>query len=116
MRYLIFTSFIFHLIGCSINTDTYDISDSSKKQTIILKKKSGEGNVHAINITGEGDINGEATIALILNGEPYKTEKLSGRINFQWGGDWYADTAEIIYEPQKVTKGKISLNYKFETL
>jgi hypothetical protein len=43
--------------------------------------------VYGINIRGSGNIDGEATISLILNEEPYKTEKLKGLVSFNWGGD-----------------------------
>ena len=48
-----------------------------------------------------------------LKGKEYKTANLSGMVNFDWGGDWYSDSAEIIYHPINVKGGKISINYCF---
>jgi len=50
---------------------------------------------------------------LLLHGEPYKVAKLSGKVDFEWGGDWYAETAEIRYEPEDVRSGKVVLYYRF---
>ena len=53
---------------------------------------------------------------MLLGGEPYKVKKLSGKVNFEWGGDWYSETAEIRYEPVKVRSGRLILHYRFHRL
>jgi len=104
------------LSGCGMNTQTYEISDVTKARVILLGKKKGQGYIHGISIIGEGNIEGKAVISLILHDGPYKTENLSGRINFSWGGDWYSDTVEIRYNPIAVTNGRLRLKYKFKDL
>ena len=66
-----------------------------------------------INVTG--NIDGSAEIYLMLNGKPYKTEKISGNVNFKWDGDWYSNNALIIYKATDVNKGKLSIGYAFST-
>jgi hypothetical protein len=86
------------------------------KQTIVLSNNSGKGNVYSIAIRTHGYINGRAQISLILNTSKYKTEQIGGNVNFNWGGDWYSDTAEILYEPHNVKSGELIIEYKFYTL
>ncbi len=104
------------LAGCGINTQTYKLSDVTKARTILLGKKKGQGNIYGISIIGEGNIEGKAGISLILHDGLYKTENLSGRVNFKWECDWYSDTVEIRYNPISVTNGKLRLKYKFKDL
>ena len=35
---------------------------------------------------------------------------------FEWGGDWYAETATVRYEPAGVRSGKVVLHYRFHKL
>ncbi len=101
------------LAGCSTDTREYQVADVTKPAVIILKKRPEQGSIYALSITGEGTIEGNATITLVLNGAPYKTEKLSGTVDFRWGGDWYGDSAEIRYSPGQVSGGRLILNYTF---
>jgi hypothetical protein len=98
--------------GCGGNR-TYDLSDATQAETIILEKESKQGYIHSWSVAGDGNIDGEAEIVLMLNGNPYHTEKLSGAVDFEWSGDWYSDEAEIIYTPTSITGGSLSLSYKF---
>ncbi len=63
------------------------VADVRKEETIVVKRVSSSGHVYNIKIRGSGNIDGEATFLLILNGQPYKTEKLKGAVSFTWGGD-----------------------------
>lgn len=98
--------------GCGDNK-TYEVSDVTQPETIVLEKESKQGKIHSWSVVGDGKIDGDAEIVLMLNGEPYQTEKLSGAVDFQWSGDWYSDEAAIMYTPTSVTDGSLSLNYKF---
>jgi len=102
--------------GCGSGTRTVDVKDVTKSETITLKKDQGQGAIYSITVKGEGKIDGNAEIALILNGGPYKTERLSGPVDFRWGGDWYSDRAEIIYTPISTTGGSLWLSYKFNDI
>jgi len=89
------------------------LADVIKSETIVLKKSAGQGAIHSLSVIGSGELHGDAEIILILNGGPYKTEKLSGKVDFRWGGDWYSDEAEIRYTPTSVTGGSLKLKYDF---
>lgn len=104
--------FVTLVAGCGGNR-TYELGDATQPEIIVLEKESQQGEIHSWSVAGDGQIDGEAEIVLMLNGEPYQTEKLSGAVDFQWSGDWYADEAEIRYTPTSVTDGNLSLNYKF---
>jgi hypothetical protein len=95
---------------------THNLADVTKPETIILKKKAEQGAIYSNSIIISGEINGNAEISLILNGAPYKTEKLSGKVEIHWGGDWYADEVEIRYTPTLVTGGSLKLRYDFNDL
>ena len=102
--------------GCDSGVRTYDISDITKSETITLVKNQGQGAIYSLSIKGEGRIQGNAEIILILNGAPYKTKRLSGPVDFQWEGDWYSDQAEIRYIPISPINGSLRIKYKFNDL
>jgi len=101
--------------GCTNYDGSVQVADIRKEETIILKNTRKPGYVYSIHISGSGNVDGDASVSLILNGEPYKTEKLKGTANFQWSGDWYSDTAEIRYQPGNVNSGNLVINYSFFT-
>ena len=114
MKSIIKALLIILLTSCAQYDQDLNISNVTESQTLILKNKN-EGNVHSINIRGTGYINGNAQIILILNEKPYKTENISGNVNFKWDGDWYSNNATIIYTATNVTEGNLSIEYNFET-
>ncbi len=52
----------------------------------------------------------------MLNEKPYNTENITGNVSFNWGGDWYSDSATIIYKATNVTEGNLIIEYNFETM
>lgn len=101
--------------SCTQYSREAQIADVRKEEVIVLRSDPDRGPVHGISIRGRGSLEGEAQISLMLNGAPYKTEKLIGKVNFSWGGDWYSDTAEIRYEPIRVKSGQLVIEYEFST-
>lgn len=101
--------------GCGGFDQELAVGDATSPNRFVLTKPAGRGPVHSLTVSGTGRIEGEATISLLLNGQPYKTEKLSGPVSFRWEGDWYADTAEVRYEPRSVQSGRLVLRYKFHS-
>ncbi len=91
-------------------------SDIRKEETIVLTDTQRGDPVYAMDIHIQGHIRGEAAISLMLNGKPYRTEKLSGLVSVNWGGDWYSDTADIQYRPTTVSSGELLIQYKFHRL
>jgi hypothetical protein len=92
---------------------TLRIDDASKPVEVTLHPRHQMGNVLALHVEGRGRIKGEAEISLILNGQPYKTEKLSGSVRFSWQGDWHAPVAVVRYTPLTATSGALRLQYRF---
>ena len=112
-RYLFLFTIAFFIYSCFDGSQYYEIKDATNPEVVILKKEIKQGNIHAITISGTGQISGEAKIILILNGAPYKSEDISGKVSFNWGGDWYSDTAEIRYDPASVIDGQLSIKFRF---
>jgi hypothetical protein len=92
------------------------IADVARPTELTLRAKDHPDRVYALDVRGSGSINGEAEIALILNGQPYKTVRLNGPVHFAWGGDWYAPEAVVRYTPLSATSGSIKLRYRFRSL
>ncbi len=101
--------------ACANYDDSVQVADVHKEQTIILKNTHKPGYVYSIHISGSGNLDGEASISLILNGEPYKTQALKDVVDFEWSGDWYADQAEIRYKPVNINSGTLVIRYRFLT-
>lgn len=93
-----------------------EIKNIRTKETVILNKKSSKGNIHGIRIKITGQIEGESKISLILKNKEYKTNKLKDNFSFNWGGDWYSDSAQIIYEPVNAKNGKVLIEYEFKDI
>ena len=102
--------------ACTSNDHSVRVTDVRKHEVITLQDLQNQHHVYGIEIRGTGKIDGDATVTLMLNGKPYKFEKLNGPVSFKWGGDWYSNTAEIRYVPNKVNSGEIVVEYKFLTL
>lgn len=100
------------LSGCAA-PQVRNIADARTAETLLFDKAPGQGGVHALTIAGSGAIQGDAEIALRLNGTVHRTERLSGAIDFRWEGDWYADRAELRYTPGKVAGGALRLEARF---
>jgi hypothetical protein len=92
------------------------VKDVTKSETIILKKASGQGSITGLSITGRGSIAGKAEVQLILNGAVYKKEEVHDDVSFVWGGDWYADQAEVRYSAGPASGGSLTLRYEFHDL
>ena len=115
MKTIILTLFVIFLASCSKYDQNVIIDNVSESQAIKLTNNK-KGNVHSINIRFSGHIQGNAQVQLMLNGNPYKTENIKGKVHLKWGGDWYSDNAIIKYTATNVTNGKILIEYKFETI
>lgn len=103
---------VWELSGLSAPSER--VHDVCQAETLVLGQETGDLHTYGISIHGSGYIDGDATISLLLNGQPYKVEKLSGRFNFEWRAEWYAETASVRYEPAGVRSGKVVLYYEFQ--
>lgn len=105
MKYWVILISVVLLSGCGSRAQSVDIADVTKAETLTISKKPGQEGIYSISIRGRGKIDGEAEISLLLNGAPYRTERIAGDVAFEWGGDYYADDAEIVYTPINVRSG-----------
>lgn len=104
------------LASCAKYDQSLTVSNVQAPQVIVLRKTDGQGSIYSMSLKATGQLNGKAIFTLILNDKPYKVAHASGRVSFGWGGDWYADTAEIRYEPTNVTSGSVTLHYSFHDI
>ena len=105
------------VVSCTKYDQQIEITDLNKPQTIVLQKKPHQKDIVSMSLRVNGKIDGEAQLSLMLNGNPYKTEMIKGKINIKWGGDWYADSMELIYEPHQTIKdGRIKIEYVFNAI
>lgn len=105
---------MFLALGCSGSEQSYRFPDVTVGEKAVFKKLAGQGNIHGFELKGDGYIDGKAEITLFLNGTPYRTEKLHGDVSFNWNGDWYADSAEVVYKPATVKYGHLTVLYGFK--
>jgi hypothetical protein len=120
MKKITFILFIIQLTLLSTSCTKYDqrleIKDLNKPQILILQKKPGQKIIVSMRVHCYGKLEGEAQLVLMLNGAPYKTEKLNGKVNFKWGGDWYSDSMELRYQPSNITSGQLVIDYTLSDL
>lgn len=102
--------------SCTKYHQRIQISDPKQPQVLILQKKPDQQTVTSMGIHCYGKLEGNAELVLMLNGAPYKTEKIKGKVNFTWGGDWYSDSMELKYQPNNVTSGQLVIDYTFTDL
>jgi hypothetical protein len=89
------------------------IADAGKPEQLKLLPKHPADRITSLHVEGRGRIDGEAEITLLLNGQPYKTERMNGAVDFTWRMDWYATEAVVNYTPLTATGGSLKLRYHF---
>jgi hypothetical protein len=102
--------------SCAKYDQHIEITDIKKPQVLILQKKPNQEGVVSMGIHCHGRLEGEAQLVLMLNGAPYKTKRMKGKVNFKWGGDWYADSLELRYLSSNINSGHLIIDYTFSTL
>lgn len=102
------------LVACAPSQIT-TIENLGEPRVVKLVAPDPEKPVFSIEIKGTGSIDGTAQIELMLDGKPYKSQNLEGRVSFTWAGDWYSPTAELRYRPTKARGGELQLRYSFGT-
>ena len=109
-----FAVFVLGTSACSMKQNL-QISDVTRAETVVLKKKATQGPIHGLSIVGVGSITGSAEVQLILHSSIYRKETISGSFRFELGGDWYSDVAEVRYIPSGVSSGSVTLTYDFKS-
>lgn len=113
---LLVIQFVLILTSCTKYDQRLEIADLKKSQVLLLHKKPSQKNINSMGIHCYGQLKGETELVLMLNGAPYKTEHMKGKVNFTWGGDWYSDSMELRYQPSNTTSGQLVLDYTFADL
>ena len=85
-------------------------------QIIPLHKPPSPKATTGLTIHVTGDLDGTATLSLMLNAKAYKNRRLQKDFTFTWRSEWYDDNATLIYRPLKVHKGRIDITYRFEEI
>jgi hypothetical protein len=92
------------------------IADGSKPADLQLISRHHLDKVTTLHVEGRGNIDGEGEFTLLLNGQPYKTERVKGQVNFTWRVDWHTTEAVVRYTPLTARSGSITLRYHFAGL
>ncbi|KEF41963.1 MAG: hypothetical protein ER33_08170 [Cyanobium sp. CACIAM 14] len=103
------------LASCQPAPDETVLADVTHPATITFRAASA-GDVHAIEISGSGSIDGVARIELLLDGKPYRSLDVHDKVAFRWRNDWYSREAVVRYTPLRVRGGSLTLRSRFETL
>ena len=103
------------VVGCSrdYSRDEFLTINCSKRTTATIKASEGEETVIAIHLHIEGRVAGKGLLELC---EGEKTTKVSGKVNLNWGGDWYQPDCKITFTPTETTSGELRVYYKFDTI
>jgi hypothetical protein len=113
-RFIILLSFLFIFSGCRTQkTQLHQLSDLRENQQLLLRNKTLSKSTYGLLILGKGEIDGRARIALLLDGRVYKTEIISGKVQFQWREKWRNPHAIIRYQPLNVTEGNLRFSVTF---
>jgi len=113
MKKMVVLTVLVLLVGCGNSSQSKTVANVATPQTITLEKGVLAGTIHGIEIGVSGNINGDATIALLMNNRPYKTENITGNVAVTWAGDWYSDSAVVTYVPDNVREGQLTVTYQF---
>ncbi len=101
------------IVALWIQPASVRITDSSKSAELKLHPRHELAHVTALHVEARGKTDGEAEITLLLNGQPYRTERVNGAVKFSWRVGWYSTEAVVRYTPLTAKKGTITLRYDF---
>jgi hypothetical protein len=101
-------------VGWYVSSQTAVIPDVSQPADLMLAARPGDGWLLLGSVTGVsfrviGEIDGEAEV-WFGEGSP---QRVVGRVDLQFGGDWFQRSCSFHYRPKKVTKGKLLVRYEF---
>lgn len=100
--------------GCHVYEQKVEIENAAVSDALVLKKNSAQENIHKLTIWVRGDLDGKASLSLMLDGKIYNATELSGKFDLKmYSGDWYSDSAELLYKPTGVKSGNVKLIYTF---
>ena len=93
---------------------SYHLKDVTKPQTIILLAPSGAEHIQAISLRMEGSIDGAATLASTYDSQ---STEVKGVFDLKFpSSDCYTTNYILEYVPKGVTRGKVTIHYKFHDM
>lgn len=108
-----FLGLYFHITGFLTKTtkSTIKISLTNKEQVvkIPISKYSRDPFKYRLEIDGWVDQEGEFKVGWD-DTTYYKTKSVSGEFDLKFGGDWYADTVFVTFDPIHTTRGKAKID------
>lgn len=102
------------MIGaCTHYDQSTALADVSRPQVLVIRAAPGTGEIHSLKVRCHGSVEGDASITLMLDGRPHRSEKVQGRFSFSWSSDWYSREARLDYLPDRVRGGAVTIDYRF---
>jgi hypothetical protein len=90
------------------------IADAARPAELLLRAQRGAWAPTGISVTGTGNLDGIAEIALLDgDGRVQQTALLRSSADFRLAGDWYEPEATLRYTPISGASGTIGLRYRF---
>ena len=95
-----------------------EIKDLSRMRKLHLRKHSGQGHVHGIEIeiTGKTD---RTLLLLMGDSESVMNRQIllkKGIVDFVYGGDWYSDDCYLLFPSESEGNTELTIRYRFLSL
>ena len=93
--------------ACGRSSEIADVPDVTRPTVLVLNSRSA--NVSGITLHIHGQIDGDA----VFSTSGWETQRLSGKVDYKIYHDWFQPKCNLHYQPQKVTSGVLTVEYKF---
>jgi hypothetical protein len=113
-RFLIAVFLLTNLVSCKLACDKQKLkSDIYSDTTLILRKKTRQGNIWGIDINISGNIH-DSVIVIQSNGKNVSYNRiLFGLVDRTYHSDWYSDSCLIIFKKIQTPIKDLTIRYKF---
>lgn len=89
------------------------IPDASRSNVLKLSAGPGRDKISGLRIRISGNVEGRSRVTLFHDDHPQMSTELSGKVAFEWVGDWYSPEAELRYDASGVRSGYLRVQYRF---
>lgn len=110
MNKVCFILFGLFLSSCGFVSDEY-VLDLSTSTSFTLSSKD-EKFPSSFRFHAKGYSSAGGVLELLLDGVVYKSQRITEKVEFEWGGDWYHPDMEFIYRLEKKGNGTLKIKYK----
>lgn len=104
------TLILLTLVSCNFFDDKY-VLDLSTSATFILGV-SDTKTVSEFRFHAQGHSSANGVLELLLDDKVYKTQVITGDVDFKWTGDWYHPNMKIVYRVEQAGTGTLKIKYK----